>query len=198
MPHQNKYEIRALYNAQHIAVYAAFCPSIADAAIKAQKLLPPFTYDRMTWIKPSYLWLMYRSEWGQKDNMQRVLRIWLKRSDWELALKEAVLTTPEVHVYNDAKKWRKQLDKARIRVQWDPERDIRNNHQSFKSIQVGITAALSETYAKKWISKIEDVTPLTQQLRSLVFARQFDQALSLLPKEQVYRVSSEIEKILGM
>lgn len=195
---QQKYEIRALYDTRYIAVYAAFSPSIADVAIKSQKLLPPFTYDRMTWIKPSYLWLMYRSEWGQKDNMQRILRIWLKKTDWETALSEAILTTPEAHVYNDAKKWRKQLDKARIRVQWDPERDIKNNHQSFKSIQVGITAALSETYAKKWITKIEDVTPLTHQLRSLVYARQFEQALPLLPKEQVYKVNTKIEKVLGM
>lgn len=194
----NKYEIRALYDTKNIALYAAFSSSIANVALKTQQLLPPFSYDRMTWVKPSYLWMMYRSDWTQKDNMQRILRIWIKRTDWEKALKEAVLTTPEAHVYNDAKKWRKQLDKARIRVQWDPERDIQNKHLAFKSIQVGITPALAETYAKRWISKIEDVTPLTHQIRSWVFAQQWQEATQLLPKEQVYTVNNDIKTILGM
>ncbi|WP_299459132.1 DUF4291 domain-containing protein [uncultured Microscilla sp.] len=198
MKQKNKYEIRALYTPEHIALYAAFSSSIANVALKSQQLLPPFSYDRMTWVKPSYLWMMYRSDWAQKDNMQRILRIWIKRTDWELALKEAILTTPEAHVYNDAKKWRKQLDKARVRVQWDPERDIQNKHLSFKSIQVGIMPSLAETYAKKWIAKIEDVTPLTQHIRSLVVAQQFEQATQLLPKEQVYPVETELKRILGM
>ncbi|EAY31762.1 DUF4291 domain-containing protein [Microscilla marina] len=198
MKQKNKYEIRALYTPKHIALYAAFSSSIANVALKSQQLLPPFSYDRMTWVKPSYLWMMYRSDWAQKDNMQRILRIWIKRIDWELALKEAILTTPEAHVYNDAKKWRKQLDKARVRVQWDPERDIQNKHLSFKSIQVGIMPSLAETYAKKWIAKIEDVTPLTQHIRSLVVAQQFEQATQLLPKEQAYPVEAELKRILGI
>ncbi|WP_141653813.1 DUF4291 family protein, partial [Erwinia billingiae] len=28
---------------------------------------PPFSMTRMTWIKPSFLWMMYRSGWGMKD-----------------------------------------------------------------------------------------------------------------------------------
>lgn len=194
----NKYEIRALYDTKNIALYAAFSPSIANVALKAQQLLPPFSYDRMTWVKPSYLWMMYRSDWAQKDNMQRILRIWIKRTDWEAALKEAVLTTPEAHVYGDAKKWRKQLDKARVRVQWDPERDIQNKHLAFKSIQVGITPALAETYAKRWITKIEDVTPLTHQISPWVFAQQWQKAAQLLPQEQVYTVNNDIKTVLGM
>lgn len=193
-----KFEIRATYNAQEIAVYAAFSPSIADVAVQNQQFLPPFSYSRMTWIKPSYLWMMYRSDWARRAGQERILRIWLRREDWETILSEAVLSTPEKHVYPDAKKWRKQLEKSRVRVQWDPERDIRNQRLDYRSIQVGISAALSETYAKKWVQKIEDCTELTRQIRILVEQRRFDEAEQLLPEISIYPVSESIRKVLGM
>lgn len=192
------FEIRATYDAKRIAVYAAFGPKIAETALLHQQLLPPFSYSRMTWIKPSYLWLMYRSNWAKSAGMERILRIWVKRSNWDAALTEAILTTPEPHVYPDAKKWRKKVDKTRIKVQWDPERNIRNERQAAKSIQVGIMPALAEQYAKKWIDEIEDMTPLTRQVRNLVYQRDFDQAETLLPEERVYPVSPAIRKALGM
>ena len=98
----------------------------------------------------------------------------------------------------DAKEWRKSLDKARIRVQWDPERDIKNNRLEEKSIQVGITAALSEQYSKKWITKIEDCTNLTHQMRTLVYQGKYREAEKLLPILSEYPVNEKIAKILGM
>ncbi len=194
----NKYEIRATYNQDQIAVYSVFSSSIADVAIKNQKLLPPFSYKRMTWIKPSYLWMMYRSDWGGRAGMERILQIWINRKDWDNCLKEAILTTPESHVYKDAKKWRKALDKARIRVQWDPERDIKNNRLEHKSIQLGITSILVEAYAKKWIIKIEDMTEQTRKISALVFQQKYEDANKLLPEERIYPVNEEIKRVLGM
>lgn len=194
----DKFEIRALYNDKSIAVYSAFSDSIADVAIQNQKLLPPFTYSRMTWIKPSFLWMMYRSDWGNRAAMNRILRIWINRKDWDSALKEAILTTPESHVYKSHKDWRVRLEKARIRVQWDPERDIENKRLEFKSVQVGVTEKLSEVYAKKWISKIEDVTSLTHEIHNLVIRKNISEAKKLLPPEIKYPVNKEIMESLGM
>ena len=195
---QQKYQIRATFDCNNIAVYAAFSSSIADVALQNQKLLAPFSYHRMTWIKPSFLWLMYRSNWAESAGMERILQIWIKRTEWDNALKEAILTTPEAHVYKDAKKWRKQLDKARIRVQWDPERNIKNERLNYKSIQIGITTALSETYAKKWITKIEDMTPITRQIQALVAQKNYEKAIKFLPEERIYPVNDEICKVLGI
>lgn len=193
-----KFEIRACFDEKLIAVYSAFDASIANIAVKQQKLLPPFSYSRMTWIKPSYLWMMYRSEWGNKLGMERILRIWILRSEWDKALKEAILTTPETRVYSDPGKWRSQLERARIRVQWDPERDIHNKRQPYKSIQVGITAELSEVYAKRWIQKIEDCTSLTHQIRNKIWAGDTEGAELLLPSERLYPVGADIARALGM
>src|SRR5262249_6801183 len=54
------FEIRADFDARSIVVYQAFSSAIALPALEAQRLVPPFSFQRMTWIKPSFLWLMER------------------------------------------------------------------------------------------------------------------------------------------
>jgi len=61
-------KIRALFDASTIRVYQAYSDHIADSALaRGTFVSPPFKIDRMTWIKPSFLWMMYRAGWGFKD-----------------------------------------------------------------------------------------------------------------------------------
>lgn len=53
-----QYEIRADYNRDTIVVYQAYNETIAKLAIENKKFVPPFSLTRMTWIKPSFLWMM--------------------------------------------------------------------------------------------------------------------------------------------
>jgi hypothetical protein len=41
----------------------------------------------MTWIKPSFGWMMYRSGWAAKPGQERILAIEISRTgfDWALA-----------------------------------------------------------------------------------------------------------------
>jgi len=197
MSHE-KYEIRAEYSDHVITVYQAFSPPIATPAIKHQKLVSPFSYRRMTWIKPSFLWMMYRSDWGLRAGQERILKIQIKRENWDESLLQAVLTTPEHHVYPDAKLWRKKLNMSDIRVQWDPERDLQNQKLNHRSIQVGIGPGLAEEYARRWIVKIEDITPLVHQIRNLLDAGKASAAEALLPATRIYPVTEEIAAVLGM
>ena len=87
------HEIRADYDRDTIAIYQAYSPAIADAALKASRFVSPFSFHRMTWIKPSFLWLMHRSHWGQKGGQERVLAVRIKRTGWERGLSLAVLTS---------------------------------------------------------------------------------------------------------
>ena len=70
-------QIRAVYNDQTIRVYQAYSDAIANTALLNQTFVsPPFKMERMTWIKPSFLWMMYRAGWGFKDDGQnRILAI---------------------------------------------------------------------------------------------------------------------------
>ena len=55
-----EHEIRANSDRDTITVYQANSPAIADAALNAGRFVPPFSLHRMTWIMPSFLWLMHR------------------------------------------------------------------------------------------------------------------------------------------
>src|SRR5450830_1440408 len=78
-------QIRAVYDATTIRVYQAYSDVIADAALTQGTFIsPPFKMERMTWIKPSFLWMMYRAGWGLKDAGQsRILAIDISREGFE-------------------------------------------------------------------------------------------------------------------
>jgi len=63
-------QIRAVFDEQTIRVYQAYGDAIADPALKAGTFVPPFSMTRMSWIKPSFLWMMYRSGWGTKPGQE--------------------------------------------------------------------------------------------------------------------------------
>lgn len=90
-----QYEIRADYDRDTIVVYQAYRNEIGKPATKNKKFTPPFSFNRMTWIKPSFLWMMERCGYGQKAGQECILAIKIKRSAWEYALSQAVLSHPQ-------------------------------------------------------------------------------------------------------
>jgi hypothetical protein len=90
----SRYEIRADFDRETIVVYQAYAPAIADAAIAAGRFVAPFSFGRMTWIKPSFRWLMHRSHWATRSGQTRVLAVRVTRAGWEHALALAVPTDP--------------------------------------------------------------------------------------------------------
>ncbi|RZJ92949.1 MAG: DUF4291 family protein [Hymenobacter sp.] len=73
--------VHAAYNAGMFTVYQAYHARIAQPAVEQQSLtLPHFKADRMTWIKPSFLRMIYRLGWASKENKERILAIMLKRA----------------------------------------------------------------------------------------------------------------------
>ena len=63
-------EVFADYNKKCIIVYQAYNADIAEEAVRLQNFGSNFNFNRMTWIKPSFLWLMYRSNRGTKKKRQ--------------------------------------------------------------------------------------------------------------------------------
>lgn len=90
-------QIRALYDDETITVYQAYSAPIALAAVTHQKLnaSPDFKMQRMTWIKPSWCWMMYRSGYSFKDaNQAHILALKRRHEDFERLLREAVCVFP--------------------------------------------------------------------------------------------------------
>jgi len=191
-------EIRADYDANTIVVYQAFPKAIAEAALKAGTFVAPFSFGRMTWIKPSFLWMMERSNWGLKSGQEHILALRITRTGWEDTLAQAVLTHPEKGVYRDEEDWRRQFEEAPVYVQWDPERTLRGAALDYKSIQVGISRHVIKQYVDEWIVGIQDMTPLVRKMHGLLQSGQATKAKGFLPKERAYPVPEAIKKRLGM
>ncbi|MFE0606166.1 DUF4291 domain-containing protein [Streptomyces sp. NPDC058892] len=179
------YQIRADFDARTIVVYQAYGPAIADAALRAGRFAAPFSFHRMTWIKPSFLWLMHRSNWAGKPGQERVLGVRMTRQGWEEALSRAVLTTAEPTA----------LARAAVHVQWDPERSSRGAALNHYSIQVGIGRHLIRTFNDEWIVGITDCTPAVRKAAALIRSGQADKARRLLPPESGYPLPRALEGI---
>jgi hypothetical protein len=184
-------EVRADYDRDTIVIYQAYSDAIADAALKAGRFVPPFSFHRMTWIKPSFLWLMHRSNWAQKSGQERVLSVRVKRTGWDRALSLAVLTSFEPAVHPSPDQWAEQFASAVVHVQWDPERSLRGAALPYFSIQVGLSRHVIREYADEWVTAIEDVTPRVRTMYDLIRAGHADKAKRHLPPEKVYPVAAE-------
>ncbi len=178
--------IRAVFDEETIIVYQAYRPEIAIPAVENQKFVSPFKMERMTWIKPSFLWMMYRCGWGLKEGQEHILAIKVKREGWEWAMKNACLShfIKDIHITQE--QWKDTLHKAPVRIQWDPEKDIFLNKLDYRSIQVGLTGLAVEKYVNDWVVSIEDITGKCREIHSLILDKKIEKATQLLPIENIY------------
>jgi hypothetical protein len=179
-------QIRALYTDTTITVYQAYSNQIAEPALQAQRFVPPFQMSRMTWIKPSFLWMMYRSGWGTKDGQERVLAIDITRSGFQWCLENACLSHFDPAIHDSEAAWQQAKEQSPVRVQWDPERSIRLARLDYRSIQIGLSGPAVEKYVGDWIAHIRDVTSLAREIHRLVDAGANTAAEKLLPQEVHY------------
>jgi hypothetical protein len=195
---KNYREIRADFDRDTMVVYQAFNDAIAAAALAAGRFVAPFSFGRMTWIKPSFLWLMERSGWATKANQTRILAVRLTRAAWDQALAQGVLTSYTPVVHRSADDWRTEFENASVHVQWDPERSIQGKKLEHRTIQVGIGRTLIEQYASQWIVSVIDITALAAKIRRLRQDGQYAKAKDLLPKERIYPVSAATARKLAI
>ena len=188
-------EIRASYTKDTIRVYQAYSDDIANSALANGNFIsPPFKMERMTWIKPSFLWMMYRAGWGKKDeNQKRILAIDISREGFEWALEHSLLSR-DASKYKDKEEWLKVKKATPVRVQWDPERDLQLEALEYRSIQIGLSKEGVALYVNEWIQNITEVTDLASTIHNLVLAQKIEEAKALLPKEEPYIPSQKAQK----
>ncbi|MFQ6329342.1 DUF4291 domain-containing protein [Nocardia sp. CWNU-33] len=192
------YGIRADYDRDTIVVYQAYRPGIGKPAVANGRFVEPFSRQRMTWIKPSFLWMMARSNWGRKPGQEMVLAVRITRSGWEEALGSAELTHADKRVYRSTDEWRARLRQALVHVQWDPERALRGATLDARAIQVGISRHLVDRYVDDWTVQIEDFTPTVRKIHSLLQGGHEHRAKDLLPEERDYPIAPELARRLGI
>ncbi|WP_406169389.1 DUF4291 domain-containing protein [Streptomyces canus] len=187
-----QHRIRAVYSESTITVYQAYAPEIGLPAVQEGRFPAAWKRDRMTWIKPSFLWMMYRCGWGAKEGQETVLAVEISRDGFEWALTNACLSNYARGTHPDRATWQRQLKRAPARVQWDPERDLQLQSRPYRSLQLGLSGEASRRYADEWTIAIRDVTPLAHEIRAMVKGGELDSATRLLPEERPYPVGDEL------
>jgi hypothetical protein len=119
--------IMAQYDADSIIVYQAYRPSIAQYAVEHQCFGGDFSYSRMSWIKPNFLWMMFRSGWAAKESQERVLAVRLKRSFFDELLEASVASSFSASRFTSHEEWQDAVAQSDVRLQWDPDHDLNGN-----------------------------------------------------------------------
>lgn len=142
--------------------------------------------------------MMYRSGYSYKDRRQtRILALRMKHEHFRQILRQATVTGHSSEPLTADERSRL------VRVQWDPERNIRLDVLPFRSIQIGIGGEASKTWAESMIVSIEDVTEKARALKKALEenpAIEEDELfnLGIVPRERVYDVPDDLKKVLQM
>jgi hypothetical protein len=171
-----------------VVVYQAYNPAIAQFAVENQYLGGPgFSYGRMSWIKPNFLWMMYRCGWASKENQERVLALWLDKTAFEEILSQAVFSTFTAGNYESAEAWKQELATKNVRLQWDPDHSPYGGKLTRRALQLGLKNNILRHFGQHQVTRIEDITDFVQQQKVHVANRQLEQLV--VPRERVYTVT---------
>ncbi len=157
--------ILAQFDERSIIVYQAYRPVIGHFAATHSYFGGEFSFNRMSWIKPNFLWMMYRSGWGTKDGQEVTLAIRLKREAFDSILDQAVYSSFAPHIYANEAAWAQAVAESSVRLQWDPDHNPSGSKSERRAIQLGLRGDVLRQYAREWIIDIEDISAFVAQQR---------------------------------
>ncbi|WP_204105770.1 MULTISPECIES: DUF4291 domain-containing protein [Spirulina sp. CCY15215] len=176
--------ILAQYDEESIVVYQAYHPAIGHfAAEQGYFGGESFKFDRMSWIKTSFLWMMYRSGWGTKPGQEVILAIKLKRTAFDEILSLAIPSHFSPKLYATQKEWKQALKRSLVRLQWDPDRQPNGDRLERRAIQLGLRGEVLSRYAREWIVEIEDISDFVREQYNHI---RDDRENLLIPREENY------------
>ena len=173
--------ILAQYDEDSVIVYQAYNKSIADYAVEHGKFAgcSSFGETRMTWIKPNFLWMMFRSKWGSKKNQDHVLAIWLKREAFDNYLENA-RTRGSVRDFQGT-----------VRLQWDPDHYPNGDRHPYRrAVQLGLKNVKSYVNGDDIIC-IQDISEFVREQGRIAFKKKEDNTLEVA-QERIYTPDSEL------
>lgn len=175
--------VLAQYDDSTIVVYQAYRPAIGHFAARNGYFGGEFSLGRMSWIKPNFLWMMYRNGWGRKEGQEVTLAVRIQRTAFDEILRQAVPSTYWSHIYASEAEWKRALEQSSVRVQWDPDHDPSGRPLERRAVQLGLRGSVLARYAREWIVEIEDISDFVAEQREFAHG---DYAQLVVPRERVY------------
>ena len=188
--------ILAQFDDDAVVVYQGYRPEIGHFAARNGYFGGAFSLDRMSWIKPNFLWMMFRSGWGTKEGQEVTLAVWLRRAAFDAILRDAGHSAFVPEVYPDQEAWKRAVAHSCVRLQWDPDHNPAGGKVERRAIQLGLRGETLARYAREWIVHVEDISSFVEEQRPN--ARPAYSRL-LVPRERVYPVGDgEVAARLGI
>lgn len=177
--------ILASFDDESIVVYQAYKPSIGQFAIRHGHLGgPDFSFTRMSWIKPNFLWMMYRSGWGTKPGQEIILGLRLSRSFFDSILALAVASSYDPRAFATREAWQEAVADSEVRRQWDPDHDPHGAKQQRRAIQLGLRGEMLRRMGREALLEVIDMSGFVAEQRAKLQGT--DLAGLLTPLERVY------------
>jgi hypothetical protein len=189
--------ILAHHDADSIVVYQAYRPSIAQHAVNHGAFGGDFSYARMSWIKPNFLWMMYRSGWGLKPDQEMTLGLRLSRTFFDSLLAQAVASSFAGAGYADKAEWEEAVAGSQVRLQWDPDHGPKGEPLQRRAIQLGLRGDTLRAFGGPELLEVIDLTEFVGEQRD----RLASEGVGLLrtPVEHVYQPEDEaVARRLGL
>jgi hypothetical protein len=108
--------ILAQYDDDTLVVYQAHRSSIGRYAAEHGAFGGDFSYSRMSWIKPNFLWMMYRSGWGTRECQEVTLALRLRRAFFGSLLAQAVPSTWDRDLFATEAEWSTAVSRSSVRL----------------------------------------------------------------------------------
>lgn len=182
-PHSGQH-ILAQFDTETIIVYQAYRPEIGRFAVENGYFGGEFKYSRMSWIKPNFLWMMYRSQWGQSEGQEVVLALRIKRKFFNSLLTLAVPSSFCSQNFASRDEWMAEVEKSDVRLQWDPDHMPNGEKCERRAIQLGLRGATLEAYGKRELVEVIDMSDFIAEQRQHI--RDWKNGTLLTPTESVY------------
>jgi hypothetical protein len=181
--------ILAQYDDRSIIVYQAYRSSIGRWAVEHQRFGgPDFSFGRMSWIKPNFLWMMYRSAWGTAAGQETVLAIRLGLDAFEEILRATVPSSFEPGaLFATREQWQRVAAQSSVRLQWDPDHHPSGAKLERRAIQLGLRGPTLQRYAEEWTLDIQDLSQFVAEQRQHVLAQRYDRLTT--PREEVFAIT---------
>lgn len=176
--------ILAHFDSESVVVYQAYKPSIGRFAVEHQRFGGEFSFSRMSWVKPNFNWMMYRSGWGTKADQEVTLGLRLRRAYFDSLLAQAVPSTFVEELYADRAAWQADVARSDVRLQWDPDHHPSGAPVVRRAIQLGVRGEALARLAPPDLVEVLDFSPVVARLRAVVVARDWGRLET--PVESVY------------
>ncbi|SDI68576.1 DUF4291 domain-containing protein [Chryseobacterium jejuense] len=187
---QKGHHIMAQYDDEKIVVYQSYKRAIGEFAVKNQYFGGGFSLERMTWIKPNFLWMMYRNGWGTKEGQECVLAIHLKLDAFKKYLENSIVSSYIDDLGISREVWQNRVKESSVRLQWDPDHDPFGNKLERRAIQIGLRDEHIHSFAKEDIILIENISDFVKEQYHSVLNDDLDQLV--IPEEKPLLFDDEV------